>query len=218
MADRLDTLKQYAQSAMSRPRHGKLGSEDSKNSFRYEHDSAIDLSPPPPPLDHNTTEDHFYEASTHPPGGFGDMIALMNQLQDVLATAGGQERETLVDLPQIVVVGSQSAGKSSVIENIVQRDFLPRGNDVVTRRPLILQLSHVKQGTSEWAEFLHLPGEVFDDFDKVKREIQEETQRVAGTHHGISQEPIRLKICSPNVVDLTLIDLPGITKVFFAAH
>ncbi len=43
------------------------------------------------------------------------------------------------DLPQIVVVGSQSSGKSSVLENIVGRDFLPRGAGIVTRRPLILQ-------------------------------------------------------------------------------
>jgi len=31
-------------------------------------------------------------------------------------------------------------GKSSVLENIVGRDFLPRGTGIVTRRPLVLQL------------------------------------------------------------------------------
>jgi dynamin 1-like protein len=39
-----------------------------------------------------------------------------------------------------VVIGSQSSGKSSVLENIVGRDFLPRGSGIVTRRPLVLQL------------------------------------------------------------------------------
>ena len=41
-----------------------------------------------------------------------------------------------LDLPQIAVVGGQSAGKSSVLENFVGKDFLPRGSGIVTRRPL----------------------------------------------------------------------------------
>ena len=44
-----------------------------------------------------------------------------------------------------VVIGGQSSGKSSVLENLVGRDFLPRGAGICTRRPLILQL--VPSGT-----------------------------------------------------------------------
>lgn len=47
-----------------------------------------------------------------------------------------------IDLPQIAVVGSQSAGKSSVLENFVGKDFLPRGSGIVTRRPLVLQVNN----------------------------------------------------------------------------
>ncbi len=56
------------------------------------------------------------------------------------------------DLPQIVVVGSQSSGKSSVIEALVGKDFLPRGRGIVTRVPLILQLvkSPSTDGTQVW--------------------------------------------------------------------
>jgi dynamin 1-like protein len=68
----------------------------------------------------------------------GDLIALVNKLQDTFNEIGGDA----VDLPQIVVVGSQSSGKSSVLETIVGRDFLPRGSGIVTRRPLVLQLIH----------------------------------------------------------------------------
>lgn len=67
-----------------------------------------------------------------------DLIALVNKLQDTFNAIGGDA----VDLPQIVVVGSQSSGKSSVLETIVGRDFLPRGSGIVTRRPLVLQLIH----------------------------------------------------------------------------
>lgn len=45
-----------------------------------------------------------------------------------------------IQLPQVAVIGSQSSGKSSVLEALVGRDFLPRGPDICTRRPLILQL------------------------------------------------------------------------------
>ena len=49
-----------------------------------------------------------------------------------------------IELPQIVVVGAQSAGKSSVLESIVGRDFLPRGTGIVTRCPLILNLKRIE--------------------------------------------------------------------------
>ena len=42
----------------------------------------------------------------------------------------------------------QSCGKSSVLENIVGQDFLPRGTGIVTRRPLVLQLVHVDDALS----------------------------------------------------------------------
>jgi len=124
-----------------------------------------------------------------------------------------------IDLPQIVVVGSQSSGKSSVLENIVGRDFLPRGSGIVTRRPLVLQLINLPlpeakdSSFEEWGEFLHLPNEPFYDFQQIKEEIEKETDRVVGTNKGISHEAISLKIYSPHVLNLSLVDLPGITRV-----
>ncbi|KAL3603920.1 hypothetical protein D5086_004779 [Populus alba] len=108
---------------------------------------------------------------------------------------------------------SQSSGKSSVLESIVGRDFLPRGSGIVTRRPLVLQLHKTEDGSQEYAEFLHLPKQRFTDFSVVRKEIQDETDRVTGKTKQISPVPIHLSIYSPNVVNLTLIDLPGLTKV-----
>lgn len=65
----------------------------------------------------------------------------------------------------------------------------------------------------EWGEFLHLPGRRFYDFREIRREIQAETDREAGGNKGVSDKQIRLKIYSPNVLNITLVDLPGITKV-----
>ncbi len=96
------------------------------------------------------------------------------------------------------------------------RDFLPRGPGIVTRRPLLLQLVHISPHPStserEYAQFLHLDKR-FTDFDEVRREIEQETFKVAGQNHGISKLPISLRIYSPDVLDLTLVDLPGLTKV-----
>jgi len=142
-----------------------------------------------------------------------DLIPLVNKLQDVFNTIGSDT----VDLPQIIVVGSQSSGKSSVLENIVQRDFLPRGNGIVTRRPLVLQLINVhdteESKAEEYGEFLHAANQKFTDFTEIRREIEAETARVAGQNKGISRSPIQLKIYSPKVLNLTLVDLPGLTKV-----
>ncbi|XP_046415563.1 dynamin isoform X9 [Neodiprion lecontei] len=92
----------------------------------------------------------------------------------------------------------------------INRDFLPRGSGIVTRRPLILQLIN---SSTEHAEFLHCKGKKFVDFDEVRREIEAETDRVTGSNKGISNIPINLRVYSPNVLNLTLIDLPGLTKV-----
>lgn len=116
-------------------------------------------------------------------------------------------------LPSVAVVGGQSSGKSSVLESVVGRDFLPRGSGIVTRRPLVLQLHKTDDGSQEYAEFLHLPKRRFTDFSMVRKEIQDETDRVTGKTKQISPIPIHLSIYSPNVVNLTLIDLPGLTKV-----
>lgn len=174
--------------------------------------------------DHSTLNQSFIMAEETSPSSTPDaaavaslghsVIPIVNKLQDIFAQLGSQ---STIELPQVAVVGSQSSGKSSVLEALVGRDFLPRGSDICTRRPLVLQLlqtKHNPDGTDEeWGEFLHIPGKRFYDFNEIRREIQMETEREAGGNKGVSDKQIRLKIFSPNVLDITLVDLPGITKV-----
>ena len=89
-----------------------------------------------------------------------DVIHHMNLLQDVFAASS----VTIgLDLPQIAVVGGQSAGKSSVLENFVGKDFLPRGSGIVTRRPLskiserqiVLKFNHFKHYVNKYVEKTH---------------------------------------------------------------
>uniref|UniRef100_A0A069DWC3 dynamin GTPase n=1 Tax=Panstrongylus megistus TaxID=65343 RepID=A0A069DWC3_9HEMI len=150
------------------------------------------------------------------------LIPVINKLQDVFNTVGADA----IQLPQIIVVGTQSSGKSSVLESLVGRSFLPRGTGIVTRTPLVLQLNYcpkddrekrsAEEGTlhlDEWAQFLHTRNKIFTDFDEVRNEIEAETGRTAGHNKGICSEPIVLKIYSVSVLNLTLVDLPGLTKV-----
>ena len=118
------------------------------------------------------------------------------------------------------------------------RSFLPRGTGIVTRRPLVLTLVNTRtpgyeidedenqdpnsmnnnnneEGGSgtEWGEFAHMPGKQFHSFQQIRQEIVRETDRLTGANKGISNQAISLKIFSPHVLALTLVDLPGITKV-----
>ena len=151
--------------------------------------------------------------SAYSPGRMERLLPVFNKLQDALASLGNDGQ--LPALPQIVVVGSQSSGKSSVLESLVGHDFLPRGAGICTRRPLLLQLLHNAEGgeASEWGEFAHLPGKRFTDFGEIRKEIEAETERKLGKTLHVSSEPIRLCIRSPRVLDLSLVDLPGVTKV-----
>ncbi|RCI04607.1 Dynamin- GTPase protein [Rhizopus stolonifer] len=140
-----------------------------------------------------------------------NLIELTNKLQTVVSSVGA---DSTLDLPLITVVGSQSSGKSSVLETLVQRDFLPRGSGIVTRRPLILQLVTLQQPDAlEYGEFLHIKDKKFFEFTEIREEIERETSRLAGGNKGISRMPIHLRIYSPKVLNLTLVDLPGLTKI-----
>lgn len=150
-----------------------------------------------------------------------NLIGLVNRLQQactVLGDYGGDDSAsdalpTLWEqLPSVAVVGGQSSGKSSVLESIVGKDFLPRGSGIVTRRPLVLQLQKTED-SREYAEFLHCPNKKFTDWAAVRKEVADETDRVTGKTKMISPVPIHLAIFSPNVVNLTLVDLPGLTKI-----
>lgn len=149
------------------------------------------------------------------------LIHTINKLQDVFAVIG----EHKIDLPQIVVVGSQSSGKSSVLESLVGKAFLPRGTGIVTRAPLVLQIIRYSKDEresmlgitkndkiKEWACFLHKPGIVFSNFDEVRSEIESRTIFLAGSNKGITREPIVLKVYT-QLYDLTFVDLPGLTKL-----
>lgn len=133
------------------------------------------------------------------------MIEIRNILQRVGQTAALQ-------LPSIVVIGSQSSGKSSVLEAIVGHEFLPKGSNMVTRRPIELTLVNTPGSTSEYGEFPALGLGKITDFSQIQRTLTDLNLAVP-EQDCVSDDPIQLNIYSPNVPDLSLIDLPGYIQV-----
>ncbi|KAJ3333441.1 vacuolar protein sorting-associated protein 1 [Blyttiomyces sp. JEL0837] len=145
-----------------------------------------------------------------------NLIKTINKLQDAFAAVNVPNP---IDLPQIAVIGSQSSGKSSVLENIVGRDFLPRGSGIVTRRPLVLQLINRPNakgevgGVAAPAPDASSATSATAPSAEIRDEINRETELKVGKNAGVSAQPINLRIYSPNVLTLTMVDLPGLTKV-----
>ena len=99
-------------------------------------------------------------------GNLRKFISIIDDLRDV-------GLQTIMSLPRICVLGMQSAGKSSLLENILGIDFLPRDDGICTRRPLELRMQHLSDadGVKPWAEFEEIKGTKFTDFTVVKQKI-----------------------------------------------
>tara|TARA_A100001015_G_scaffold205395_1_gene229653 strand:- start:36 stop:893 length:858 start_codon:yes stop_codon:yes gene_type:complete len=154
-----------------------------------------------------------------------EILKIGNVLNSILSE-GNLNSSQKIQTPQIVVVGTQSSGKSSVLNGILSMDLLPTGSTMVTRTPLSLQLTQTKQDF--WAEFgeyhqgqwkvtekipLQDPQPTEAQMGLIRKQIEEQTIKKAGGGMGISSEEIIIKIYSPHVPNLSLIDLPGLTMV-----
>ncbi|XP_038995991.1 dynamin-related protein 12A-like [Hibiscus syriacus] len=132
-----------------------------------------------------------------------NLISLVNKIERA-CTALGDHGEasalpTLWDsLPSIVVVGGQ--GSHRCWKALSARIFY-----------------RVDQGLllgDLWCySFIRVKKEAENTLTAVRKEIQDETDTKTGQTKQISSVPIHLTIYSPNVVNLTLVDLPGLTKV-----
>ncbi|XP_053724613.1 interferon-induced GTP-binding protein Mx-like [Synchiropus splendidus] len=147
-----------------------------------------------------TTLNQQYEEKVRP------CIDLIDSLRSL-----GVEKD--LALPAIAVIGDQSSGKSSVLEAL-SGVALPRGSGIVTRCPLELKMKRLKEGEA-WSARISYQG-TEQDIDcpaDVEKHIRLAQDELAGVGLGISDEAIALEIASPDVPDLTLIDLPGIARV-----
>ncbi|CBQ73303.1 probable MGM1-Mitochondrial GTPase related to dynamin [Sporisorium reilianum SRZ2] len=166
-------------------------------------------------------EDDNDSADGAPKGSTEELMLLTRKLIEVRNILKDIDHESdQLTLPSIVVIGSQSSGKSSVLEAIVGHEFLPKGNNMVTRRPIELTLIHTparpgrptKVTMVEYAEFPGLGLGRITDFSHVQKTLYDLNMAVPASE-CVSDEPIELRIHSPHVPDLTLIDLPGYVQI-----
>ena len=132
----------------------------------------------------------------------------------------------LIDLPKLVVVGTQSSGKSSLLNSLIGMDILPVGKTMTTRTPLHLELIQtVNENRVEFGNYtnyqwciekkiaIQYPTLTPEQRDSIKNEIEVQTGIKAGQGLNISSQPIYIKIYAANIPNLNLIDLPGLTSV-----
>ncbi|KAI9471944.1 MAG: P-loop containing nucleoside triphosphate hydrolase protein [Benjaminiella poitrasii] len=140
------------------------------------------------------------------------LMMLTKKLIEIRSILMSIDHNETLKLPSIVVIGSQSSGKSSVLEAIVGHEFLPKGMNMVTRRPIELTLIHTPNQTEEYGEFPQLGLGKIHDFKKIQKTLIDMNLAVSEVE-CVSDKPIELRVYSPNVPDLTLIDLPGYIQI-----
>ncbi|CAB4253643.1 similar to Saccharomyces cerevisiae YOR211C MGM1 Mitochondrial GTPase, present in complex with Ugo1p and Fzo1p [Maudiozyma barnettii] len=142
-----------------------------------------------------------------------EMLNLTKQMIEIRSILNKVDSSSAhLTLPSIVVIGSQSSGKSSVLESIVGKEFLPKGSNMVTRRPIELTLVNTPNSKEITADFPSQRLYNIKDFNDVKRLLMELNMAVPSTE-AVSEDPIQLTIKSSRVPDLSLVDLPGYIQI-----
>lgn len=154
----------------------------------------------------------------------------MIRIGDILQ---GISSNNKVNVPNIVVVGTQSSGKSSVLNGIIGMDVLPTGKQMVTRTPLkieiirkinqdetIVELGDYIEGrwNSRLTQVITFPSPLPEEQQRIYQFIDTLTIEKAGRQKDISDNMIYLRIYSKEVTNLSLIDLPGLTAVACTDH
>ncbi|ARF09562.1 dynamin family protein [Indivirus ILV1] len=157
------------------------------------------------------------------------ILNIANDINGLFSETNLIESKPELSLPKLVVIGCQSAGKSSVLNSIISMDILPTGKNMVTRTPLELQLHQLTQDSKDgWVEFgqynqngwtsekkipITTPIPTETEIKNVRDYISAKTIELAGDGMNISHIPIMMNIYSPNVPNLSLVDLPGLTVI-----
>lgn len=136
-----------------------------------------------------------------------DLVKQLNVLQNSLTQA---DISKLIQLPEIIVVGEQSSGKSSVLQSIIEREILPKGQGIVTRCPIRIRMQKSKD-EREFARFEHLGATEFA-LDEVSEIIKKRTEELTVIDY-VTDIEITVDLFGPNMTNLTLVDLPGIVSI-----
>ncbi|EOA34740.1 hypothetical protein CARUB_v10022311mg [Capsella rubella] len=159
----------------------------------------------------NTTDNNHVQTNAAPiVSAYSDQIRPLLNTIDKLRSLNVMSEG--IHLPTIVVVGDQSSGKSSVLESLAGIS-LPRGQNICTRVPLVMRLENSTSHVPEILLKFNNETITITDEDHISEAISKATDAIAGTGKGVSDTPLTLHVKKAGVPDITMIDLPGITRV-----
>jgi len=132
--------------------------------------------------------------------------------------------ETKLEIPTLIVIGSQSSGKSTLLNRLMGFEVIPMGSTMETRTPINIELINTNSSYIEFGYYKDLTWTktkkiVLDESHKTEKmkqiadEIRIQTKVNAGEDMGVSDKEINIKFYSPNIPNLNFIDLPGLTMI-----
>jgi hypothetical protein len=128
-----------------------------------------------------------------------------------------------INIPRLVLTGTQSSGKSSIVNRFIGMNILPTGNNMVTRTPINIRLTTAAKSNEGIAciyiyihgnkEMIHSTEIEKINITEFQNKIIEATNRITDNSFSISSSQIFIDINSMNVENMTIIDLPGIVSI-----